>query len=205
MTGLQTASELHDAGRFIDALRALDAVRFAHEDRTAGLILRATLLFQLGRIGEARSVALDLLRTDLSPAHRSACEYVLGKVARENREHDVAIEHLNRSVSLAKQAKNLRQVCRAQLSLMLLVCDGQGPDAASPLIADLRANVIKLGDRQTSAALHVFVGEAEAKRGLLASANRHSLLAIELLQPSPNWWLESIAQNLLMAISIERA
>jgi transcriptional regulator with PAS, ATPase and Fis domain len=205
MTVLQTATELHDAGHFIDALRTLETGRLTHEDRVAGLVLRATLLFQLGRIGEARSTALDLGRMDLSPAHRSACEYVLGKVARENREHDVAVEHLTRSISLAKQAKNLAQVCRAQLSLMLLVCDGQGPDAASPLIADTRSNVIKLGNPQTSAALHVFVGEAEAKRGLLASAHRHSVLALELLRTAPNIWLESIAQNLLMAISIERA
>src|SRR5439155_8920605 len=146
-----------------------------------------------------------LLHSELSSTQRVACEYILGKACRENRENVAAIEHLNRSASLAKQSKNLANLCRAQLSLILVVCECCGPEAASPLIAETRSNVIRLGDPRTTAALHLFVGETEAKRGSLDAAYRHATLALELLQTSPNLWLGSIAENLALAVAIERA
>ena len=205
MTVLDAAKNLYEAGRFIEALRTLDDGRLIHDERTGGSILRAMLLLQIGRIGEAGFLAADLLRSELSLVQKSCAEWVLGKVSRENRDHQLAIEHFNRSILLARQANSLSELCRAQLSLMLLVCDSNGPDAASPLLAEIRANVIKLGDARTTAALHVFVGEAEAKRGLLRSARRHAALALELLRAAPNLWLESIAENLIMGIALEEA
>src|SRR5262245_8655911 len=205
MTVLDAAHDLYNGGRFIEALRILEDARLIHDERIAGLVLRAALLLQLGRIGEARALAIDLLRSELSLLQRSSCEWVLGKVSRENREHELAVEHLHRAISFAKQAKSLPQLCKVQLSLMLLVCDTSGPEAATPLLADVRANTIKLGDIRTTAALHVFVGETEAKRGLLRSARRHAALALELLGREPNLWLESISENLFMAVAIEQA
>src|SRR5262245_8091758 len=88
---------------------------------------------------------------------------------------------------------------------MLLVSDSSGPDSASPLLQEIRANVTRLGDARTTAALHVFVGEAEAKKGLLTSARRHALVALDLLRTAPNLWLESIAENLIVGIALEEA
>src|SRR4029079_7972616 len=53
-----------------------------------------------------------------------------------------------------------------------------------------------------SAALHIFIGEMEAKRGLLRSAESHVRLGLQILTPAPNLWLESIAENALAAIAI---
>src|SRR5437773_1676624 len=136
MTGLEAVTDLQKMGRFRDALRTLEEGRLVLDHRIEGKILKAGLLIQLGRIGEATRLATDLLNSNLSTGQRSSCEYVLGKACRENRDNVAAIEHLNRSASLAKQARDHASLCRAQLSLMLVVCESCGPDAASPLIAE---------------------------------------------------------------------
>jgi transcriptional regulator with PAS, ATPase and Fis domain len=206
MTSLDVAAELHQAGRFSEAFRELDAVKLSYDSRSAANVLKSELLQALGRDGEARTLATHLLKSEHVPVwQKSSLEYVLGKTARENGDVDLAIEHLQRSVFLAKQVRDLKRQCRAQLALMLIVSDRCGPEASSPLIAEIRSSAIKLGDARTTAALHVFVGETEAKRGSLRSAHRHASLALDLLNQAPNPWLESIAQNLLLAVALLRS
>jgi transcriptional regulator with PAS, ATPase and Fis domain/tetratricopeptide (TPR) repeat protein len=204
---LQTAIELERAGRFREALQALEASRGAPAEHVALEVLKTELLQVLGRFGEARERASTLLkRSDrLSQQHRCACEAVLGYLAREEANLDGAIGHFQRSVTAGRLAKDLGRVCRAQTALVAIVSDRYGPDAAAPLIAELRANTTKLGDPHTTVALHLFVGEAEAKRGLLKRAGRHAHLALSILSETPNYWLESMAENLLLAICLMRS
>src|SRR5437899_1273793 len=68
-----------------------------------------------------------------------------------------------------------------------------------------RFNTIKCGDPHTVAALHLFAGEMEAKYGHLHSAQRHANVAQRILATSENVWLDAVAENLLLAISILRA
>jgi tetratricopeptide (TPR) repeat protein len=70
------------------------------------------------------------------------------------------------------------------------------------LLAEIRLNVTKLGNPHVTAALHVFVGEMEAKRGLYQGAFRHATTAIDLLATSPNPWLEAVAENIRTAYYI---
>src|SRR5207244_5108518 len=77
-------------------------------------------------------------------------------------------------------------------------------EAAAPLLADVRLNATRLADRRVTAALHVLVGEMEAKRGLLQSAERHTKLGIQILGPQRQLWLESLAANTRVALSIMR-
>ena len=206
MTSLDVAFELHQTGRFAEALRELDAVRPTYDSRSASNVLKSELLQALGRDNEAGTLAAQLLKSErVSVGQKSSLEYVLGKVARENGEVDLAIEHLQRSVLLAKQNRDLKRQCRAQLALMLIVSDRCGPEASSPLIAEIRSNATALGDAGTTAALHVFVGETEAKRGSLRSAHRHASIALDLLNQASNPWLESIAHNLLLAVALLRS
>lgn len=138
-------------------------------------------------------------------ADRSSCETVLGCVAREEARIDDAITHLQRAIAAARSAKDLLRLCRAQTHLIAIISDRYGPDASAPLIAELRANAIKVGDFHTTVALHLFVGEAEAKRGLLERASRHVGLATGLLSQNTNCWLESMAENLMLAIGLMRS
>jgi transcriptional regulator with PAS, ATPase and Fis domain len=49
------------------------------------------------------------------------------------------------------------------------------------------------------------VGEMEAKRGLLKSADSHTTLGLQLLSASPNLWLETVAENTRVALAIMRS
>ena len=109
MTSLDVAAELHQAGRFSEALRELETVKISYDSRSAGNVLKAELLQALGRHHEARALATHLLKAEHLPvAQKSSLEYVLGKAARENGDVDLAIEHLQRSVLLAKTCPRLQ-------------------------------------------------------------------------------------------------
>ena len=55
------------------------------------------------------------------------------------------------------------------------------------------------------AALHLFVAQMEAKRSLLSSARRHVRIALDMLQSTPNSWLEALAEHIETAIATIRA
>jgi len=65
-------------------------------------------------------------------------------------------------------------------------------EAAAGLLADIRKHVSQLGDPLTSAALHVFVSELEAKRGAFGTAGKHLRVARALLEQSANVWLDGL-------------
>ena len=75
-------------------------------------------------------------------------------------------------------------------------------DTAAPILSELRTNSIRLGDPRVLAALHVFVAEIEAKRGLTISARTHTGIAVNLLSTEPNLWLEAWAENINVAIAL---
>ena len=111
----------------------------------------------------------------------------------------------NAPFPLRSDAKDLERLCWAQIALLLILADRNGPHAVVPLLTELRLNTIKHGDPQTVAALHLFVGEMEAKYGHLNTAQKHTEVALRILSTSENVWLEAVAYNLLLATSILRA
>ena len=92
-----------------------------------------------------------------------------------------------------------------QLRLLMTVGDVSGPQTVGPLLAQVRANVVRLGDPVVSAALHVYVGEMDAKRGLISNATKHTEMGQRLLAGGLNVWLEGRAENTLIGIDILRS
>jgi transcriptional regulator with PAS, ATPase and Fis domain/tetratricopeptide (TPR) repeat protein len=204
---LAEAQRLVHEGDFMAALKVLDGFTASGETRVEGQVLKAEVLERLGRSTQSRAIASSIVKTtrNLASTHRAACEYILGKIAREEGHTDEAIERFQKAASLAERANDLRRFCWAEISLLLLVSQRSGPDAAAPILSRLRLATTKLGDPQTTAALHIYVGEMETKRGLLQSAEQHTLLALQLIQTSPNMWLESVAENTRLAVAILRS
>lgn len=203
MTTLAHTKEFAASGRFGQALAALGESQISGDDRIGAEVLRTELFERVGRLGQSRALAQRLLRAKgLTLADRSACEYVLGRIASEDGETDEAIAHLRRSAVVARQAKDLRRLCWAELRLLLILSDRSGFESVRPLVAEIRRNTVTLGDRQLSAALHIFIGQIEAKRGLLRRALWHTKLAQRLLVDAPNLWLDAIAENTRFAVAI---
>jgi DNA-binding NtrC family response regulator/tetratricopeptide (TPR) repeat protein len=203
---LTTAEHLLRRGRFTEALDTLNIARIEVGERLSAETLRAVLLERTGQHEEGRLLAERLLKNGrLDPEHRSACEWSLGLVSFEEGKVDDAMSHFRRALSLADAAGDLRAACFCQLRLMNLLADRSGHQTVAPLLARVRQNVTRLGDSIVSAALHISMGELEAKRGLLDSAIRHTKLGQELLKKEENLWLEGVAENTLMAVAIMSA
>ena len=199
---LISARELKAQGRFAEALEALEAQSVSPGDRHASDVLRADLLAEVGRYRQARTLADSLLRSrTLSGSHRSVCEFVLARADRENGDLRSSVSRLQKSVNLALQADDLERACWSQLRLWLTLAESSRPEAASALLKEVRARIRNLGNPQLTAALHIFVGEMEAKRGLFNRAIWHTRLGLQLLEGSPNVWLRAVAEITYVAVA----
>ena len=206
MESLQTAYLLKRAGRFSEALSALSHAGGANIGRTPVDILRAELLEYVGQHADASSLIAKLLRSErLSNSDRSVCERVLGNILVENGDVDGGLTHLQRSVARAQEAADLEHRYAAQARILAVVSERSGPGAATALLAEVRQLATKLGDPQDTAALHLFVGEMEAKRGLLRNAGKHTGIARRILKTSPNFHLEALTENLELALAVLRS
>src|SRR5262249_3628501 len=158
-------------------------------------LLHAELLERTGNYSRARSIVESALKAkNLSPANRSICESILGLVAMQDGDLDDSMIHLQRAATLAGEAGCLERACWSRLRFLLLLSDRSGPDAILTHLPDLRSNVLRAGTSHLLAALHIFVGQMEGKRGLLRSAHHHCRLGQELLSRTPNLWLEATSE-----------
>ena len=74
-----------------------------------------------------------------------------------------------------------------------------------PRLKELRLNVTRLGDPRTTAALHLYVAEMEAKRGLTSRAQVHAGIVRSILAMAPNLLLDAMIENLHLALRILRS
>ncbi len=196
-----SARQLVAAGRFTEALRWLD--ESGAPRGIAADVMRVEVLERVGRHGQCRALAERLLKSkELTHADRSICEFSMGLVELNNGKTEAAISHLQSSISAASQSRDLERLSWPQLRLLVTLADYSGPESARPLVAEVRTNATKLGNPCITAALHIFIGEMEAKRGLVRSAERHTRLGFQILSSVPNLWLDSIANNTSVAVAI---
>ena len=134
MNSFSTSRQLAAAGRFTEALEALERGRFTSAERVTADVLRAELLERVGRYDQSRSQLSVLLKSkSLSTLDRSTCEFVFGRLEWELGHIESSILHLQRSSSLASRAGHSERACWSQLRLLLILADESGPDAIAPL------------------------------------------------------------------------
>jgi DNA-binding NtrC family response regulator/tetratricopeptide (TPR) repeat protein len=191
-----TLKALVGIGRFAEALRLLQERIAGSKPTTELSLLEAELLEKLGAAAEAEGRATALLkRPGLSSAERSRCHLILGNESRDRGLLKVAVNQYQRALALAQQAEDRRQEVWALLRLLLAYADSGDLGAFAGILATVRKNIIALADPQLLTALHLFVAEAEAKRGLAENARHHIRVARRLLGTSPDLWLQGTADN----------
>src|SRR5207248_4057278 len=109
----------------------------------------------------------------LTSSQKAACAYVKALTALEDGDTQACIAELQRAAALARESADLELLCKVQMKLLVVVADLSGPDAAAPVLSELRRTTTNLGDAQSAAAVHVFVAEMEARKGLFNSAAQH--------------------------------
>ena len=206
MNPVQNSRRLIVDGRFNDALRCLESAPVQREIALDAEVLRAELLERTGRYSESRTLAESLIKTRrLSLAQRSACEFSLGLIDWDEGGTDASITHFQRSLKYASAADDSKRICWAEMRLMVVQAGRLGPVATARTLLAVRRNVMRAAEPSISAALHILIGEMEAKRGLLNSAKRHTELGCNLLALAPNLWLEAVAENNHVAICLMRS
>src|SRR5579862_9372879 len=102
MDTLQSARQLIDSGRYVDALDALKDIQTGRDGRMVADVLRADLFERVGKMSQSRTLIGSLMRSsDLSDSQRSACEFVLSRLDWENGDIESSIEHARKAVLLA--------------------------------------------------------------------------------------------------------
>src|SRR5262249_15376090 len=190
MSSLAASLELKNAGRFADALVLLEGLPVGARKSTQAEVARAELLERVGKYSEARKLAEELLRTrKLTGSERSACHLVVGRVEAIAGEVSSAMASFQRAVAEAEGCRDSEYAFWARLRLFVRLSEQSGPDAAASMLPPLRATAARTGDVTVLAALHLFVAQAEAKRGLVRPASRHLQLARPLIEHQENDWL----------------
>ncbi len=201
MDPLDHVAALTRTGRFLDAFRELELCKSSN--KTAANIRRVEILERLGKLDECRTLTNRLFDSkQLTSTQRATCHYVAGSLLLEQGDTEAATRHLQRAVSLARQSDDLELLCNVQLKFLGLVADLSGPDAAAPILSELRRNTIRLGNPYATAGVHVFVAQMEASRGLFLSAHRHLRIATGLTSSFQSPWLEAHSENIKLAICV---
>ena len=205
MTHLETSKENFEIGRFRAALTALNEHR-GLGDGIDTAVLRIEILERIGRNGEARALAEQLLKRNvLTAADRSTCEFVLGKVKLNEGNVSSAIESFQRAETLASESGNRRLLCWRQLWLWHFLANQSAPEATAARFSQLRSRIVEIGDARLTAASYIFLGMFEGKRGLCQKAEQHTRLGQRLLDTAPPVWLDAIGENTHVGVAIMRS
>ena len=131
-------------------------------------MLRAQVLEQVGHADRALVLATTLLKSKhLTISQRSEYEAIVGKILFEEGDAEVGLGHLQRAALAGQQVTDLHAMFGAKLFIFLIVSERSGPAAGSSVLADLRQIATKLGDPEVTARLHLYVAQAEARRGVI--------------------------------------
>src|SRR5262245_10876921 len=104
MSYLARARKLERAGQLSQAVSELETFSGSAEQPVEARTLKAILLERMGRHGASRSLALSILECKNTPLKfRAWCEYVLGKIDRENGAVERALDRLQRAAALAER------------------------------------------------------------------------------------------------------
>jgi DNA-binding NtrC family response regulator/tetratricopeptide (TPR) repeat protein len=202
MDRLAKVRELSESGYFAEGLRFLSGISPGTAEAITANVLRSELLERMGNYGQSRAIAENLLRSSkLTSSQRCRCELVLGLISLQRSTRE-ASAYFQKAITTARHCGDAETLCWALLRSIFAIVDMSGVDAANSAIRELRKEAVKLGNATVLAALHVFVGQMEAKRGLLQNALKHARIGENLLIGSPNVWLETMAENTFLCISI---
>ena len=176
-------------GRFLHAQQALlQNVPTSDGDK----VLAAEVLQLLGKAQEASLVASRLLHgTRPTDDLRARCTLIVAEVKWQAGRLKDALELYQKAADLADKSKDRDLVCRTSALLLERISDNAGFDGSLPVATQVRRALVRVGDPQLHALVHLTFGRLEAKAGHLDGAKRHIKLARIALQFDPNLQLDA--------------
>src|SRR5262245_44930367 len=152
--------ELARQGRYSASLTALESTGSNVAESIEARVLRTELWEIVGAHSRARDSVERLLKSSrITDKQRATCESVLGRILVEDGHTDAGLSHLQRAASLSSACGDLRQLCWIQCKLLSIISEKSGPEAATPLLGNLRRTATKLGDPEMTDQWHIFVAK----------------------------------------------
>jgi DNA-binding NtrC family response regulator len=199
----------HSLGQYIQLGRLGDALKRLNDGSDCGIVgidrdLVASEVSALaGFSSDAKRLAERVVSLkDASIEQRLRARIVLAQVRIDAGRAREAHQNLTEIVNDAAAAKVWRLRCWAELWSLTALGDFGSAGEIRSCLRHLRQHVNQLGDPATSIALHLFVAEAESRRGVIASSVQHVRIARTLLQTFPNYWLEALAAIDALCLSV---
>lgn len=177
-------------GHFRDILEELGPQCDASSLPVEHALLYADVLARTGNGRRAREIASRLELTQLSPASRARCEFVMGLAMRELGASEEALRRLRKSAQIASSARDLSLAGLASLMAYRTLSERHARTITKPVLDDIRQLVTAAGDAHLSALLHESVARQETQEGYFTEARRHLRIATGLLGEHPSAWLE---------------
>jgi len=200
MTPLSDIKALIRRGRYELAFTELSA---SNEFTEPALVVRVQLLEKTGRIAECKGLLSRLNSAKLSTESRATCELTSGMIAFFfDGDSARGVKQMRHAAQLFEHADALPELCWAQIHLFNALSSVASLQESTKLVETIRRNANRVGDSQVIAGLHIFVGAADAKRGLYDSGLKHLQIGLRLLKDDENAWLEVVAENGLAAIAL---
>ena len=127
---------------------------------------------------------------------RPKTEMVRGLIASSQGSIPRALEHFRTALRLADEAHDLDTAAWAHVRLFRFMIEGHPASALASALSDARRSVLRAGDAQISAYLHLCVAVLEGQAGRLDEGVRHCEIAEALLSKEQNAWIaEGTAVN----------
>ena len=180
------------SGRFSEALQSLLRSR-PEAPSVRETLLHAELLQLTGDNRAAGHLLAHIERAVANePVHLAKHEEIRGVMAADAGEVGEAVSRFQRALEAATSAGDLASTCRIQLRLLPNLAETSGGSGVESLANTARGNVLRLGDPQTLALLHLRFAQLEARRGAVDQATRHLKLGWSALEEQPNLWIAAL-------------
>lgn len=187
--------DLIGVGRYLEALRLVTSTASARPpDEASWRTLWAELAQYTGRDEEAIAQGqMVLAARPPDQSLRARCHIAIGEVHRNAGNPYAAMEEYRQAAVEAETSGDHRLRAIAELRILLALADGPGLSTAAAYVPTVRRYVARAGNTLVSCALHMYLGQIEAQRGLLDNAREHIRIGRSLQGGSEQHYFAGVA------------
>lgn len=188
----EAATQLFQRGEYIQLLRDFsDVVRPSATHAASIRLVVAHALAITGDLPKAKRLAHDVLAERLPSPHHARAHLVLGLAEERGGQVESALNEYKKALGLLTEGDDPSLAAWIHLHQFRLFVEGHSMKALIAMIPSLRRLVLRTGDTQLTAYLHMCIAVLEGETGHFDEALRHTDVAESLLQVENNSSLRS--------------
>ncbi len=188
----EAAAQLFERGEYLQLLKQFPDVVSSPAPSSAKLrLVIAHALAITGDLPTARRLAHGVLAEQSPKSSYARARFVLGLAGERAGRVDEALSEYKTAVGLLADGDDPASIAWIQLHQFRLFVEGHSMQALTAMIPLLRKLIVRSGDPQLAAYLHMCTAVLEGETGHFDEARRHTVAAESLLEISDNCSLRS--------------